>query len=81
MKATLAIVSLIIGIVGLGVFFNPLIEIFCGVTGLVLSMIAKDPSSSKTTKIIRSWGNSLAWINIIWVCVEIGLKFAGINLF
>lgn len=81
MKAALSILSLIIGVIGVGVFFNPVVEIICGVGGLIISIIAKDPKSSRVIRIVRYFGNSLAWLNIFWVCLEFGLKFAGINLF
>ena len=81
MKTFFSIASLIVGIVGLGVIFNPTLEIICGVGGLILSLVAKSKESAKIVRGIRNWGNYLAWINIIWVCIEFGLKCAGINLF
>lgn len=80
MRNILAIASLVIGLVGIGVFFNPLIEIICGGGGLILALIAKNNNAGKIMRGIRSWGLSLAWINILWVCLEYGLKFAGIDL-
>lgn len=73
--------SIIIGIAGLGVFFNPVLEILCGITGLFLSIIGKDKNAKWFTDGVRRYGNYAAWINIIWVCIEIGLKFAGVDLF
>ena len=73
--------SLIIGIIGLGLFFSPVSEIICGVGGLVLSMLGKDKNARWFTDAVRKYGNYAAWLNIIWVCIEFGLKFAGIDLF
>ena len=81
MKKIFAISSLVIGIIGLGVFLKPVIELLCGFGGLILSILAKGDKSSKIINGIRSWGNYLAWINIIWVCIELGLKVFGIELF
>lgn len=81
MKTVFSISSLVIGLIGLGVFFNPVYEIVCGVGGLILSLLAKSKETGKTIRFIRSWGNYLAWINIIWVIIEFGLKYAGIDLF
>ncbi|MBR0024756.1 MAG: hypothetical protein IJP59_09130 [Muribaculaceae bacterium] len=81
MKKILAIASLVAGVIGVGVFFNPIIEIACGVGGLILSLLAKDANANSFFRHVRSWGNFLAWLNIIWVCVEFALQFLGINLF
>lgn len=81
MKKFCAILSLIIGLIGLGVFSKPVIEIICGVGGLILALVAKNPDAGSAIKAIRNWGSYLAWINILWVCLEFVLKFFGINLF
>lgn len=81
MKKILAIASLVVGIIGLGVFFNPVLEISCGIGGLILALIAKDKDAGMVIDGIRHCGSYIAWINIIWVCIEFGLKFAGYNLF
>lgn len=81
MKKILSIASLVVGIIGLGVFFKPVFELICGVGGLMLANFAKDKNASMVIDGIRSWGRNFAWINIIWVCLEIVLKFSGINLF
>lgn len=81
MKTILSIASLIVGIIGIGVFSNPPLEITLGFGGLILSLLAKSDKLGKFVSGIRSWGNYLAWLNIIWVCIEYGLKFAGISLF
>lgn len=75
MKNILAIASLVVGVIGLGVFFNPIAEIACGGGGLILALIAKDKDASSFFRGARKWGISLAWINIVWVCLETGLKF------
>lgn len=80
MKTVLSIASLVIGVVGLGVFARPVIEIICGVGGLTLAYFAKDPEAGAVIRGVRSWGNSLAWVNILWVCLEFALKIAGIDL-
>lgn len=73
--------SIIIGIIGLGLFFSPVSEIICGVGGLILSIMGKDKNATWFTDAVRKYGNYAAWLNIIWVCLEFGLKFAGIDLF
>lgn len=80
-KTILAYGSIIIGIIGLCLFFQPVPEIICGVAGMVLSIMAKDRNATWFTDAVRNNGNHVAWINIIWVCLEFGLKFAGIDLF
>ena len=81
MKGFLAIASLVVGIIGLGVYFQPVFELICGVGGLVIGLCARDKNASTIMQAVRSVGLSVAWINIIWVCLEFGLKFAGIELF
>ena len=81
MKKVSSIASLVVGVIGLGVFFEPVLEIICGVGGLVLSILGKDKNAGMVMDGIRSWGRNIAWLNIIWVCLEFGLKFAGIELF
>jgi hypothetical protein len=81
MKKILSIASLIVGIIGLGVSFKPVIEIICGIGGLILAIIAKDKNAGMIIDGIRSWGRNLAWINIIWVCLEFGLGLVGIKIF
>ena len=81
MKIVFSIASLVVGVIGLGVFFEPVLEIICGVGGLVLSILGKDKNAGMVMDGIRSWGRNVAWLNIIWVCLEFGLKFAGIELF
>ena len=80
MKIVFSIASLVVGVIGLGVFFEPVLEIICGVGGLVLSILGKDKNAGMVMDGIRSWGRNVAWLNIIWVCLEFGLKFAGIEL-
>ncbi len=80
-KTLLAYASITVGIIGLCLFFTPVLEIICGVGGLILSIIAKDKNASWFTDAVRKYGNYAAWLNILWVCIEFGLKFAGINLF
>ena len=80
MKKVFSIASLVVGVIGLGVFFEPVLEIICGVGGLVLSILGKDKNAGMVMDGIRSWGRNVAWLNIIWVCLEFGLKFAGIEL-
>ena len=41
MKKILAIAALVVGVIGLGVFFQPFLEIICGVGGLILAICAK----------------------------------------
>ena len=81
MKKVFSIASLVVGVIGLGVFFEPVLEIICGVGGLVLSILGKDKNAGMVMDGSRSWGRNVAWLNIIWVCLEFGLKFAGIELF
>ena len=81
MKKVFSIASLVVGVIGLGVFFEPVLEIICGVGGLVLSILGKDKNAGMVMDGIRSWGRTVAWLHIIWVCLEFGLKFAGIELF
>ena len=81
MMKVFSIASLVVGVIGLGVFFEPVLEIICGVGGLVLSILGKDKNAGMVMDGIRSWGRNIAWLNIIWVCLEFGLKFAGIELF
>ena len=81
MKKVFSIASLVVGVIGLGVFFEPVLEIICGVGGLVLSILGKDKNAGMVMDGIRSWGRNVAWLNIIWVFLEFGLKFAGIELF
>ena len=81
MKKVFSIASLVVGVIGLGVFFEPVLEIICGVGGLVLSILGKDKNAGMVMDGIRSWGRNIAWLNIIWVGLEFGLKFAGIELF
>ena len=81
MKNFLAIASLVVGGIGLGVYFQPVYEIICGGAGLILALCAKNEKAGTVMKAVRSVGLSLAWINIIWVCLEFGLKKAGVDLF
>ena len=81
MKKVFSIASLVVGVIGLGVFFEPVLEIICGVGGLVLSILGKDKNAGMVMDGIRSWGRNVAWLNISWVCLEFGLNFAGIELF
>ncbi len=81
MKKFFPVASLVVGIIGLGVFFKPVIEIICGVGGLILAIAGKDESLGRVMEGIRYWGRNIAWINIIWVCLEFGLKMFGIELF
>lgn len=81
MKKILSIASLVLGVVGLGVFFKPVIEILCGIGGLILAIMGKDENAGMVMDGIRHWGRNIAWLNIIWVCLELGLKFVGIELF
>lgn len=79
-KTIFSYASLIIGIIGLGLFFSPVLEIICGVGGLLFSIIGKDKNARWFTDSVRKYGNYAAWVNIIWVGIEFGLKFAGIDL-
>ena len=81
MKKYLSIASLAIGIIGLGVFFKPVLVVICGIGGFILAIMAKDENAGMIIDGIRHWGKYIAWLNIIWVCIEFGLKFAGITLF
>ena len=45
MKKEFSIASLIVGVLGLGVFFKPVLEIICGIGGLVLSILGKDENA------------------------------------
>ena len=81
MKKFFPVASLVVGIIGLGVFFKPVIEIICGVGGLILAIACRDESLGRVMDGIRYWGRNIAWINIIWVCLEFGLKMFGIELF
>lgn len=81
MKKVFSIVSLLVGVIGLGVFLKPVIEIFCGIVGLILAILGKDKNAGMVMDGINHWGRNIAWLNIIWVCLEFGLKFAGITLF
>lgn len=81
MKKFFSVASLVVGVIGLGVFFNPVIEIICGVGGLILAIVGKDENLGRVMEGIRYWGRNIAWINIIWVCLEFGLKMFGIELF
>ena len=69
MKKVFSIASLVVGVIGLGVFFEPVLEIICGVGGLVLSILGKDKNAGMVMDGIRSWGRNVAWLNIIWVCL------------
>ncbi len=40
MKNILSIASLVVGIIGISVFLNPVLEIICGGGGLVLTIFA-----------------------------------------
>lgn len=80
-KVFLSYASIIVGIIGLCLFFRPIPEIICGVGGLILSYVAKDKNASWLTDAVRRYGNYAAWVNIIWVCIEFGLKFAGFDVF
>lgn len=81
MKNILSIASLVVGIIGISVFLNPVLEIICGGGGLLLTIFAKDKNASMVISGIRSWGQYLAWLNIFWVCLEFGLKLMGIGIF
>ena len=65
MKKVFSIASLVVGVIGLGVFFEPVLEIICGVGGLVLSILGKDKNAGMVMDGIRSWGRNIAWLNII----------------
>ena len=79
MKKVLSVVSVIIGIIGLFFFFKPVPEIACGVVGLITAILAKDKEAGMVIDAIRSCGLYLAWINIIWVCLEFALSSIGSN--
>ena len=81
MKKAFTIASFVVGIIGLGVFFRPILEISCGIGGLICGLIGKDKNAGKGMKTLHSFGISFAWLNILWVCLEFGLKYAGIDLF
>ena len=81
MKKFFSISSLCVGIIGLGLFFKPVLEIICGVSGLVFAILGKDKDAGVFMDGIRYWGRNIAWINIIWVCLEFALQYFGINLF
>jgi hypothetical protein len=81
MKKVFSIASLVVGVIGLGLYFKPIPEIICGIGGLILSILGKDKNADRAMNVIRSWGRNVAWVNIIWVCLEFGLKIAGIELF
>lgn len=81
MKNFFAIISLVLGVVGLGVFFNPILEIICGIGGLIFAILAKNKDAGMVMNGIRYWGRNIAWLNIFWVCVEVVLMFVGISLF
>lgn len=81
MKKIFAIASLVIGVIGLGVFYKPVVEIICGGGGLILAIAAKDKDAGSVMDGIRHCGLYIAWLNIIWVCTEFVLKIAGIELF
>lgn len=80
MKKVFSFASLVVGVIGLGVFFKPVLKIICGIGGLVVSILGKDENTGMVIDGIRSWGRNVACLNIIWVCLEFGLKFAGIEL-
>ena len=80
MKIVFSIASLVVGVIGLGMFFKPVLKIIRGIGGLVVSILGKDENTGMVIDGIRSWGRNVAWLNIIWVCLEFGLKFAGIEL-
>ena len=58
MKKVFSIASLVVGVIGLGVFFEPVLEIICGVGGLVLSILGKDKNAGMVMDGIRSWGRN-----------------------
>ena len=47
MKKVFSIASLVVGVIGLGVFFKPVLEIICGIGGLVLSILGKDENTRR----------------------------------
>ena len=59
MKNILSIASLVVGIIGISVFLNPVLEIICGGGGLVLTIFAKDKNANMVISGIRSWGQYL----------------------
>ncbi|MDE5785404.1 MAG: hypothetical protein K2H98_02635 [Duncaniella sp.] len=80
-KTIMAYGSIAIGIIGICIFFSPILEIICGVSGLILSIAAKDKNATWFTDAVRRYGSYAAWINIIWVCIELALKLCGIGIF
>ena len=60
MKKVFSIASLVVGVIGLGLFFKPVLEIICGVGGLVLSILGKDKNAGMVMDGIRSWGRNVA---------------------
>lgn len=81
MKKIFSILSLCVGIIGLGLFLKPVLEIICGISGLVFAFLGKDKEAGVIMEGICYWGRNIAWINIIWVCLEFGLKYFGVDLF
>lgn len=81
MKKIFSFASLAVGILGLGMFLRPVIEIICGVGGLLLSILGKESDAGMFVRAVRRLGRDIAWINIIWVCLEFGLKLAGFDIF
>lgn len=76
-----AIASLVVGFIGLCLFFNPIFGMVCGVVGLMFFLMVKDKYIGKVVGGIRTWGCYIAWFNIVWACVVFVLKLSGINLF
>lgn len=70
MKKMFSIVSLALGVCGLSLFFKPALELSCGIGGLIFAVLARDKNAGMILDSIRHCGLCLAWINIIWFCVE-----------
>ncbi len=81
LKKIFSIASLVVGIIGLGLFFKPVLEICCGIGGLILAILGRDKDAGTIMSAICDWGRNVAWLNIIWACIEFGLHFIGIDLF
>ena len=59
MKIVFSIASLVVGVIGLGVFFKPVLKIICGIGGLVVSILGKDENTGMVIDGIRSWGRNV----------------------
>ena len=70
-KKHLAIASFVVGIIGFGIYFIPILEILFGIAAIVLAIMAKDPNLHKGLRFLRARGLDLGILNLLWVAVEL----------